>query len=53
MLKFAAFLNKECARQVEFEPDFYAYMVDDKFMVGYGLDYRGFYRNLPYIGYFG
>ena len=25
--------------------------VDDKFLVGYGLDYDGYYRNLPYIGY--
>lgn len=52
-LKFAAFLNKECARKVDFEPDFYSYVVDDKFLVGYGLDYKGFYRNLPYVGYFG
>lgn len=50
--KFAAFLNKECARKVDFEPDFYAYIVDDKFLVGYGLDYKGYYRNLPYVGYF-
>ena len=52
-LKFAAFLNKECARKVDFEPDFYSYVVDDKFLVGYGLDYKGYYRNLPYVGYFG
>jgi len=51
-LKFAAFLNKECARQVEFKPDFYSYIVGDNFLVGYGLDYKGYYRNLPYIGYF-
>lgn len=51
-LKFAAFLNKECTRQVDFHPDFYSYIVDDKFLVGYGLDYKGFYRNLPYVGYF-
>ena len=25
--------------------------VDDKFLVGYGLDYDGYYRNIPYIGY--
>ena len=52
IFKFAAFLNKECARCVDFEPDYFAYEVDDKFLVGYGLDYKGFYRNLPYIGYF-
>lgn len=53
IFKFAAFLNKECARKVNFEPDFFSYVVDDKFLVGYGLDYKGFYRNLPYVGYFG
>ena len=26
--------------------------VDDKFIVGYGLDYCGLYRNLDYVGYF-
>lgn len=52
IFKFAAFLNKECARCVDFEPDYFAYEVDDKFLVGYGLDYKGYYRNLPYIGYF-
>ena len=50
--KFAAFLNKTCARKVDFEPDFYGYIVEDKFLVGYGLDYKGYYRNLPYVGYF-
>lgn len=27
------------------------YQVDDKFIVGYGLDYKENYRNLPYLGY--
>ncbi len=53
IIKFAAFLNKECARKVDFHPDFYSYIVEDKFLVGYGLDYKGYYRNLPYVGYFG
>ena len=39
IIKFAAFLNKECARKVDFHPDFYSYIVEDKFLVGYGLDY--------------
>lgn len=25
--------------------------IEDKFVIGYGLDYNQFYRNLPYIGY--
>ena len=51
-LVFTSLLNKKCARQIEIEPDFYGFEVDDKFVVGYGLDYKGYFRNLPYIGYF-
>ena len=51
-LLFVSLLNKKCARQTEIEPDLYGFEIDDKFVVGYGLDYNGYYRNLPYIGYF-
>lgn len=51
-LVFAALLNKKCARQNNMEPDFYGFEIDDKFVVGYGLDYKGYFRNLPYISYF-
>lgn len=51
-LLFVSLLNKKCARQIEIEPDFYGFEIDDKFVVGYGLDYKGYFRNLPYIGYF-
>ena len=51
-LAFVALLNKKCARQIDIEPDFYGFEIDDKFVVGYGLDYKGYFRNLPYIGYF-
>ncbi|MBQ8887850.1 MAG: hypoxanthine phosphoribosyltransferase [Candidatus Gastranaerophilales bacterium] len=51
-LVFTSLLNKKCARQIEIEPDFYGFEIDDKFVVGYGLDYKGYFRNLPYIGYF-
>ena len=50
-LKFCSLLDKKIKREVEIDPDYYAFEVDDKFLVGYGLDYDGFYRNLPYIGY--
>ena len=49
---FASLLNKKCARQIDIEPDLYGFEIDDKFVVGYGLDYKGYFRNLPYIGYF-
>jgi len=36
---------------VDFEPDFYGVEIGDKFIVGYGLDYKGKYRQLNYIAY--
>lgn len=51
-LKVVTVLNKKMARKVPIEPDYYGFDVDDKFVVGYGLDYDGYFRNLPYIGYF-
>jgi hypoxanthine phosphoribosyltransferase len=50
-LKFCTLLDKKIKREVDIEADYYCFEVDDKFLVGYGLDYDGFYRNLPYIGY--
>ncbi len=51
-LKVVTLLNKKTARKVNIEPDYYGFDIDDKFVVGYGLDYEGYMRNLPYIGYF-
>ncbi len=50
-LKFCSLLDKKIKREVDIDPDYHAFEVDDKFLVGYGLDYDGYYRNLPYIGY--
>ena len=51
-VKFVTLLKKECARKHEVNIDYYGFIVEDYFVVGYGLDYAGYYRNLPYIGYF-
>lgn len=51
-VKLAVLFDKKCARKYDIKPDFSAYEVDDKFIVCFGLDYCGFYRNLNYIGYF-
>jgi len=51
-IKLAALFDKKCARKYNIKPDFSAFDVDDKFIVGFGLDYQGLYRNLDYIGYF-
>ncbi len=44
-------IDKKGRRNVQFEADFCALHCDDCFLVGYGLDFNGKYRNLPYIGY--
>ena len=50
-MRFCSLLDKKNKRQVDIDPDYYAFEVDDKFLVGYGLDYDGYFRNIPYIGY--
>ena len=49
--KFCSLLDKKVCRKTDIEPDYYGFDIDDKFVVGYGLDYEGYYRNLRYIGY--
>lgn len=51
-VKFITLLNKECARKHPVKIDYSGFVIDDYFVVGYGLDYGGYYRNLPYVGYF-
>ena len=50
-LKFCALLDKKVKRAADIEADYYCFEIDDKFVVGYGLDIDGYFRNLPYIGY--
>jgi hypoxanthine phosphoribosyltransferase len=42
-------LRKAGRQEVSYRPDFVAFEIPDEFVVGYGLDYRDAYRNLPYI----
>ncbi len=49
--KFCSLLDKKCTRIVDVEPDYYGFDVNDQFLIGYGLDYDGYFRNLKYIGY--
>lgn len=49
--KFCSLLDKKCYRKTEVEVDYVGFEIDGKFVIGYGLDYDGLYRNLPYIGY--
>lgn len=43
-------LDKPSGRQKAVTADYVGFTVPDAFVVGYGLDYAQFYRNLPYIG---
>ena len=43
-------LHKKRAEQVDMSPDFVGFHIPDEFVVGYGLDYRDLYRNLPFLG---
>lgn len=49
-VRIASLLSKPARRQVEVEVDYLGFTIEDRFVVGYGLDYAGKYRNLPYIG---
>jgi hypoxanthine phosphoribosyltransferase len=48
-IRSAALLVKENCSQVAIKPDFVGFTVPHEFVVGYGLDYRDRYRNLPYL----
>lgn len=50
-VKLAVMFDKKCARKYDLTPDFAAFDIDNKFIVGFGLDINQMYRNLPYIGY--
>ncbi|MCD8366078.1 MAG: hypoxanthine phosphoribosyltransferase [Clostridiales bacterium] len=43
-------LSKPDRREVDVPVDYIGYVIPDRFVVGYGLDYAQRYRNLPYIG---
>lgn len=49
-VKSCVLLAKDKERAAEVEADYVGFGIGDEFVVGYGLDYRGLYRNLPYIG---
>lgn len=45
-----ALLEKPQALKVPCKLDHVGFQITNEFVVGYGLDYQGYYRNLPYIG---
>lgn len=48
-IRSAVLLLKKGKQQVSLIPDYVGFEIPDEFVVGYGLDYRDAYRNLPYL----
>jgi hypoxanthine phosphoribosyltransferase len=51
-LKICIFLDKKERRMVDVPVDYVGFEIPNEYVVGYGLDYDGKYRNLPYIAIF-
>jgi hypoxanthine phosphoribosyltransferase len=49
-LRTACLLSKPSRRKIDVKVDYIGFTIEDKFVVGYGLDYAEQYRNLPFIG---
>jgi len=49
-VRVCTLLDKPSQRKVDVGIDYYGFIVEDRYVVGYGLDYNGRYRSLPFIG---
>ena len=50
VLRTACLLSKPSRRQTDVKVEYIGFTIEDRFVVGYGLDFAEQYRNLPYIG---
>lgn len=49
-IKVCCLIDKQAVRTVDFKPDYAGYILkENKFLIGYGLDYNELLRNIPYI----
>ena len=48
-LRVAALLDRPARREIDVHIDFVGFVIPDRFVIGYGLDYAGLYRELPGI----
>ena len=49
-IRVCVLLSKKKQRARDVDVDYVGFEIEDEFVVGYGLDFRERYRNLPYIG---
>jgi hypoxanthine phosphoribosyltransferase len=49
-LKICTLLDKPERRRVPVYADYIGFTIPNEFVVGFGLDYKEFYRNLPFVG---
>ena len=52
-LKLCSLLLKRARLKIQVPIDYLGFDIEDKFVIGYGLDFDGNYRELPYIGVYG
>lgn len=50
-VRICTLLDKPARRQADVQADYIGFEVEDKFIIGYGLDFDQKYRNLPYISF--
>jgi hypoxanthine phosphoribosyltransferase len=48
-VKLAAMIDKQTARRVALQPDYMGFIIEETFIIGYGLGDPQYHRNLPYI----
>jgi hypoxanthine phosphoribosyltransferase len=48
-LKSLVLLQKKVPRQITYRPDYTLFEIENRFVIGYGLDYKEYYRELPGI----
>ncbi len=49
-VRILSLLDKPARRRAPITPDYCGFVIDDEFVVGYGMDLAELYRNLPYVG---
>ena len=52
-VRICTLLDKPCRRIVDVPVDYVGFTIDDQFVVGYGMDANGLFRNLSYVGVYG